>query len=340
MLLAPGLRLALHPLGIARIERLETRLLGVVESVPAPHRLRGEGGDKGHHHHPAVLGQQAEDVVRHVARMVVQGAGRGVGEDHRRRRDGDRLPHRLGRHVREVDQHAEPVHLAHHLLAEAGETAVLGRVGRRVGPVGVLGMGERHVTRARHVELAQGGERVVDRMPPLHADQRGDAPGLVDAHHVVRRERQLEGVGIALGQPVDVVDLLHHRLDGVRPLDLDRDVDRPELAAEPPLTQARDVGVHGRIELRGPRPQVDLVQVVLEPLAVLPREVVVAVDERHLAQQLARPLDQRRVRSLVDSLLRQGCAGAGQQDGKQEGSRWADLPSHGLVSLSVGGILA
>ena len=65
--------------------------------------------------------------------------------------------------------------------------------------------------------------------------------------------RQLEGVGIALDQAVDVVDLLHRRLHGVRPGDLDRHVDRPELAAHAPLAQARDVGVQGRIELRGAR---------------------------------------------------------------------------------------
>ena len=79
-----------------------------------------------------------------------------------------------------------------------------------------FGVGDRHVAGARGVELAQGGERVMDRVPPLHADQRGDPAGLVDAHDVVGRAGQLEGVGVALDQAVDVVDLLERRLDGVR----------------------------------------------------------------------------------------------------------------------------
>jgi hypothetical protein len=41
-----------------------------------------------------------------------------------RRRDPQRVPHGGRRHVGEVDEDAEPVHLGHHLLAEGGEPAV------------------------------------------------------------------------------------------------------------------------------------------------------------------------------------------------------------------------
>ena len=45
-------------------------------------------------------------------------------------------------------------------------------------------------------------------------------PALVDALDVVGRARQLEVVGVALDQPVDVVDLLQRGLDGVGARDL------------------------------------------------------------------------------------------------------------------------
>ena len=115
--------------------------------------------------------------------MVDQGAGARVGEDHRRLRDVEDLAHHVRRDVREVDQHAQPVHLAHHLAAERREPAVRRRVGRRVGPVGVPAVGERHVAHAELVVGAQRAEAVLDRLAALHAQERGDLallPGALD----------------------------------------------------------------------------------------------------------------------------------------------------------------
>ena len=65
----------------------------------------------------------------------VSARARRVREDHRRRRHAERVRHRSpARRVTEVDEHAEPVHLAHDLLAERREAVELRRVGRRVGP--------------------------------------------------------------------------------------------------------------------------------------------------------------------------------------------------------------
>ena len=184
-----------------------------------------------------------------------------------------------GRDVREVDQHPQAVHLAHHLRAEAGEAAVLGLVGRGVGPVAVRRVGERHVARAGGVELAQDGERVLDGVAALHADQRGHLAGAMDAHDVVGGVGHLERVGVALGQPVDDVDLLEDGSRRARSGEIGGDVDRPELAAE----VARLAGAPRSVCIGGSSAagvaEVDAVEVVVDPRAVLPGDVVVAVDE-------------------------------------------------------------
>ncbi len=175
----------------------------------------------------------------------------------------------------EIDQHAEAIHLADHGLAERRQ-AVVGRIGRRgIGPVVVLGVGEGHVARAGVVELTQHGHRVVDRMPPFDADQRRDLPGLVNADHIVRGERQRQRVGIERIEPMHDVDLFERRLHGIGPFHRGGHVDRPELAAHVTLTQSGDVGVQRILELRLILSDVDFGELVFDPLAVLPGEVVV-----------------------------------------------------------------
>ena len=72
--------------------------------------------------------------------------------------------------MREVDQHAEPVHLAHDLLTEGCETVMpRGHHRRGVGPIGVRVVRERHVTHAEIVVGAQRAERVLDAVAPFHA---------------------------------------------------------------------------------------------------------------------------------------------------------------------------
>ena len=86
--------------------------------------------------------------------------------------------HRVGRDVRDVDHHAEAIHLANDFFAERREAAAARDVGPRIGPVERVGVGERHVAGAQLVKLAQDGDRVFDRVAPFHADQRGDLAGL------------------------------------------------------------------------------------------------------------------------------------------------------------------
>ncbi len=80
--------------------------------------------------------------------MIGERASRRVAEDHRRTGHVEHVAHRAGRHVGEVHQHSQPVHLPHHVAAEVGEAAVPGAVGRSVGPVESDVVSEGQVPRA------------------------------------------------------------------------------------------------------------------------------------------------------------------------------------------------
>ena len=148
--------------------------------------LRDEARHERHHHHAAGPAHLLEDVVGHVAGDVGDRAGRGVGEHHRRIAHLDRLPHRVLRDVAEVDQDAEPVHLAHHVLAEVGEASVRMRTRRRIGPGRVVVVGERHVAGAQPGQDAQDRERARDAVAALDADHR---------RHLARGRDPLDVVG-------------------------------------------------------------------------------------------------------------------------------------------------
>ena len=79
-----------------------------------------------------------------------------------------------GRDMGEIHQHAQPVHLPHHLAAEFGETVVAGGVQRRVGPVEGHVVGEGHVAGAEIVVGPERAERVLDGVAAFHAQQRRD----------------------------------------------------------------------------------------------------------------------------------------------------------------------
>ena len=130
---------------------------------------------------PPFFAMPGEDVVGDVARVIGQGARARVREDDRRLRDVEHLAHHVRRDVRDVDQHAEPVHLAHHLAPERRQPAVRRGVGRRIGPVVVLAMRERHVADAERVVGAQRAEAVLERLAVLHAEERGDLALLTGA---------------------------------------------------------------------------------------------------------------------------------------------------------------
>ena len=202
--------------------------------------------------------------------------------------------------MREIHQHAQPVHLPHHLLAELGQPVVLGIVGRRIAPLRVLAVGEGHVESPEVVGRPQDRERVLDRVTALHADERGDPARAMDADDVVGGVGDLQVRGIGGHETFDEVDLLDHGagITGAAAADGNRDVDGPELRAHPALAKPRQIRLHGGIERREVTRELHQVEVERGSLAVLPRRVVVAVDERHLPEQLLCPLRERGIRII------------------------------------------
>ena len=79
-------------------------------ATSAPHQAVGDryGANFTDHH--------GEDVVVDVARVVAQRFRRRVREDDRGARDAQRVPHRRRRHMRQVNQHAQTVHLHNYQL--------------------------------------------------------------------------------------------------------------------------------------------------------------------------------------------------------------------------------
>jgi hypothetical protein len=97
---------------------------------------------------------------------------------------------------------------------------------------------------------------------------------------VGRGQRELEPGRVAGDHPVHEVDLLEDGGDGGVARQRGRDEDRPELAADAALDQARDVGVG----IRQPPQQVRRREVGAVMLADLPGQVVMPVDQREPAE--------------------------------------------------------
>ena len=73
------------------------------------------------------FGIAQSDLTRHIAWDVAQRLRGSMRENHGGTRDPDRCRHRFGRRMREVDQHSQAVHLAHHFLSEGGKSAMAQR---------------------------------------------------------------------------------------------------------------------------------------------------------------------------------------------------------------------
>jgi hypothetical protein len=184
--------------------------------------------------------------------------------------------------VREVDQHADPVHLPDDVLAELVQPAEHRLVGGRVRPGHVVVVGQRHVPHAEHPHHPQHAERLTDRVAALHPHQRCDPAGLDRRVHIVGRRGQLEIRREPLDESPDEVELLEST--SYRALVL-RHPQGPELRAHVTRTQPGQV----RVELRHRTGEVVRVQVVPAQLVERDRQVVVPVDHRMLRQQRLDP---------------------------------------------------
>src|SRR5205085_10380717 len=106
------------------------------------------------HHYAAVFCNAAQQIVRDVARLIVEGARRGV-----RGYDGDfgsikRVAHRLVRYVSNVNQHPQTIHLANYLTPEIRQAVMYMLAAPCVSPIVRVVPRQGHVTHAKAVELA------------------------------------------------------------------------------------------------------------------------------------------------------------------------------------------
>jgi len=91
--------------------------------------------------------------------------------------------------MREVDHHAETVHLGNHLAAESGKAVVVQnrwivQIAGRIGPVVGVGPGQRHVTDTERVVSPQQRQRVLDRVAAFDAHQHGEFAGSARGQNV------------------------------------------------------------------------------------------------------------------------------------------------------------
>lgn len=104
-----------------------------------------------HHHHHHQTHHLSEDVVGHVAGVAAEGVGGGVGEDDGRAGHSQGVTHRLLRHVGEVHQHPQAVHLQHYLLRGERRGGERGREGARV-------RGKEEKTERKYIERGRKSE--------------------------------------------------------------------------------------------------------------------------------------------------------------------------------------
>ena len=255
-----------------------------------------EGLDEGDHDHAAVFRQPAQHVVRHVARVVRHRPGGGMGEDDRRLGHVECVVHASRRDVRDVDQHAQPVHLAHHFLPERGESSEFGELAAGVRPGEVGAVRESHVPDPERVKGPQGAERVLDRVASLHAEHRGDLAAVELVHHVRCGEREpqvLPVIGDDLERDVDLLQL-HARAAAVLH-DRGGDVDGPELGSDAAGPKAGEIGV----PRRGTRDVVGADVAGRVRVPDRPGEVVVSVEQGDARQHAFRDLEMLCLRTRV-----------------------------------------
>ncbi len=145
-------------------------------------------------------------------------------------------------------------------------------------------------------------------MAALDPDQRGDPSRFLDPADVRGGRRRFEPGGVAADHPVDDVDLLDRDPDRLVPLQVGRDPHRPELRAHPTSLHPRKIGLQPGLDPRRVGLEVKRLAPIVVGTANLPREVVMAVDDRGFREDSLDPL----LRSLCVG-SRGGDQGSGEQ---------------------------
>ena len=126
---------------------------------------------------------------------------------------------------------------------------------------------------------------MIDLMAALDADHRSNPVHSVNPPHVGGGVRHFEVGRISGRHPLDQIHLFQRRLDCLEALQIGRHPHRPELPPHLSGAQARNVGHQrrgpgGKRQPGGVRSQIDGRQIALETVADLPRQIVMAVDQR------------------------------------------------------------
>ena len=225
-------------------QRFKPRLLARAIGVPYPCFLAQEPRHESDHDNPSIITQTLQHAVRYIARMAVQRAGRRMTENDRRADGIKRVMHGLFTDMAKIDQHADAIHLAQHILTEICQAIVARLVRRTVRPAERLGMGNRHIPRAQIIGLTQHGQTRADRMAPFHPHHRSHFTLSQRLLHIIRSKRENKVIRIARNQSFCDIDLLDSSLDSFGFLKRRADIDRPELCPDFPSAQTDQIGVH------------------------------------------------------------------------------------------------
>src|SRR5260370_27512999 len=76
-------------------------------------------------HHAAVFRDPAQEIVGNIPWHIAKRAGGRMRSDNPRLRNIQRVAHRLVRYVRDIDQHTQPIHLAHDFFSKVTEADML-----------------------------------------------------------------------------------------------------------------------------------------------------------------------------------------------------------------------
>ena len=203
----------------------------------------------GVHLNDAPLGRQRlQPIIIDVARMVIDRLAPRMGQQHRRRGQGQQVVQHLVRTMRRIGHDTQPVHVLEQLLAQRTKPAItrlLRRVGRTVGKLVMREMGKAHHPHAHVVEGLEQADILTQRIgifdrhidDPLarRRDRRGVLRlqcqreiGRVRRHHLADRHAPHQREIARLGKP----------LDRQRPLPR---IDGPETAIQPALLHARQI---------------------------------------------------------------------------------------------------
>src|SRR4029079_3385539 len=94
----------------------------------------------------------------------------------RRSRYVEHIVHYFDRDVRDVDKHAEPVHLSDNVFAKIRKAVILDFAIMRISPIVRDVVRQRHISEPEPVKITQGVERILDRVTALDTHQYTNFP--------------------------------------------------------------------------------------------------------------------------------------------------------------------